>query len=460
MAYMQEERVPPLLTRIHQACYYCFKPGTDDSALKRCSRCRRVCYDRCQKANWKTHKALCSAYCEMQSDIAALDQPSGEPTEDVSVLNDRANKRVQSKMRILGLSLGRELTVMERNLIGWEPRCLACARTEEDIRAAGSPAASLKPCANCRLFFFCSEEHRIFAQHAHSHVPDPDSARGLSQCEVNFNIRQDSIVREVMGGSDEPVRWAPERVKRKWESLDGRTWEGEHAAELQDVGLPPLAVGPFLCSATDGLAFPMTILWALEKLNEGDAWTKKAILTIHVLGATQEELMRAMQFEEILHRLPTVYKLNLVLIGPEMKTVKAKDGTPVVMDTCPRCFRRGRQRVQYHYASLYHDFVASQGSAYTTPNLAIAFNSGCGSEETESWLPTIKSLVEKKVPSVFTAFNRDEVKLDRAILESAGAVLLPGLTGLSPWASQVLHLEPNKVKGFYSNNRFIAGVFI
>lgn len=56
--------------------------------------------------------------------MVALDQLSGEPTEDVSVLNDRANKRAQSKMKILGRSFGHGLTVMERNLIGWEPRCL------------------------------------------------------------------------------------------------------------------------------------------------------------------------------------------------------------------------------------------------------------------------------------------------------------------------------------------------
>lgn len=52
--------------------------------------------------------------------------------------------------------------------------------------------------------------------------------------------------------------------------------------------------------------------------------------------------------------------------------------------------------------SVYHDFVASQGSAYIPPDLAIAFNSGCGSEKTQSWLPTVRLLVEKKVTSVFT----------------------------------------------------------
>lgn len=78
------------------------------------------------------------------------------------------------------------------------------------------------------------------------------------------------------------MRWAPERVKDKWESLEGCTWDGEYAADLQQMGMPPAAVGPFLRSASDGLASPMTILWALEKLKKSDAWTNKHTLTIHV----------------------------------------------------------------------------------------------------------------------------------------------------------------------------------
>ena len=86
----------------------------------------------------------------------------------------------------------------------------------------------------------------------------------------------------MQGASEQARHWAPERVKPEWESLEGRTWEGEYASELQKVGLPPPAVGLFLRSATDGLAFPMTILWALEKINTSEAWIKKGTLTIHV----------------------------------------------------------------------------------------------------------------------------------------------------------------------------------
>ena len=46
--------------------------------------------------------------------------------------------------------------------------------------------------------------------------------------------------------------------------------------------------------------------------------------------------------------------------------------------------------------------MEKQGSAYTVPDLAIDFNSGCGCADTELWRPTLSALVAKKIPSVFT----------------------------------------------------------
>lgn len=53
---------------------------------------------------------------------------------------------------------------------------------------------------------------------------------------------------------------------------------------------------------------------------------------------------------------------------------------------------------------LYHEFVADQGSRFTPPDLAIAFNSRCGQdyEYITAWRYTIELLVSKRIPSVFT----------------------------------------------------------
>lgn len=52
--------------------------------------------------------------------------------------------------------------------------------------------------------------------------------------------------------------------------------------------------------------------------------------------------------------------------------------------------------------STYHEYVEAQGSKFAPPDLAIAFNSGCGSVETQLWEPTLSLLAARKIPSLFT----------------------------------------------------------
>lgn len=43
-----------------------------------------------------------------------------------------------------------------------------------------------------------------------------------------------------------------------------------------------------------------------------------------------------------------------------------------------------------------------QGSTYTPPDLAVAFNTGASQEYSDSWRETMEVLVDREVPSVFT----------------------------------------------------------
>ena len=187
---------PPHLSLIYQACHRCFRQQPSNTSFKRCSRCRRVCYDtvgnvamiyycflmiahalaECQKADWKLHKEFCAAYTTMIKD-KMLDPPSGEPSHDMSVLARRSTDRTVKKERVLESILKRSLSPSEKNLLSWEPRCLAwcvtvtnarlslsahvsSARTEDDIRASvgggAPPVKPLIPCQKCKLSFYCS----------------------------------------------------------------------------------------------------------------------------------------------------------------------------------------------------------------------------------------------------------------------------------------------------------------
>ncbi|KAK7455903.1 hypothetical protein VKT23_010942 [Stygiomarasmius scandens] len=271
-----------------------------------------------------------------------------------------------------------------------------------------------------------------------------------------------------------PFKWAPERAKAKWMPLeqggDGKTcWEKEFGSDLEQAmhGVRIPVIIPFLRAASIGLSMPMTILYALQKLNgEDESWTKKDTLIIHILGASiSTELMNAQLFEEILHRLPELKTLKLILVGPELNV---QDSRPVDMDTCPDCRRKGRKRTHHHHTMLYHDYVSRQSARFNTPDLAVAFNSGAsergedGVGPGDSWKETMKLLVEKKIPSVFTSFNESEALTESQMLREAGASLfLKDQLGpcRNPWGSMSLKPEPNAVSGWYGENMWLAGGF-
>lgn len=149
---------------------------------------------------------------------------------------------------------------------------------------------TLKACSDCGLCFFCSDEHLKVAQPVHS-APSEDGHSGLSQCQINQEIRADirfENIHATAGGMGRPTsegfKWAPSRIVDTWTSLSGRTWLTEFESDIvNDLRLPSTEVaGPFLRSASDALSMPMTILWGLEMLNTDDAWTRKDVLTIHV----------------------------------------------------------------------------------------------------------------------------------------------------------------------------------
>ncbi|KAJ2927006.1 hypothetical protein H1R20_g10098, partial [Candolleomyces eurysporus] len=355
--------------------------------------------------------------------------------------------------------IGRPLTVIERNLFGWEPRCAACGITDRMIRIRakqqGQPSSTqLQKCMDCQSTFFCSPRHFALIKKTHGTVPI-NGYGNLSQCQLNQQIREDVRFFNLLADAktsispdaptaladSAPLTWAPERVMDEWSSLKGSTWEGEFASHL-DV---PAGKGPFLRSASDGLALPMTILYALEVLN--GEWKPKDTLVIHVLGPSGPEIQNSMVFEEIVHRLPGLKRLELLLCGPEMSAVNQTDtqgGPEMELDTCP----------------TYHEHIQQKGSSFKVPDLAVAFNSGASEVESDSWKETMKMLIEKKVPSVFTSFNELEAGKESAMLSELGAPLVPELGPCrNPWGSMLLKTEPGRLDGFYNSNGWFAGGF-
>ncbi|KAG6884773.1 hypothetical protein C0993_008376 [Termitomyces sp. T159_Od127] len=316
------------------------------------------------------------------------------------------------------------------------------------------------------MVFYCSQSHWDAVKHHHVKGACEDGYDGLTHCQMSQEIQEDVMFANMMApASPLEFSWAPERIKPSWESLNNKSWDSEYASGIMEAfGLPAAMVGPFVRGASVALSMPMTIIYALERLNSDDQWTRKKTLNIHVLGAFQLEIHHARMFEEILHRLPELKTLEvyiLVLCGPELSRLVSSNKIrhDFDMETCPNCAILKRKRVQHLAMQTYHEYAKSLGDKFTKPDLAVAFNSGL-SEDMSSWRDTISFLIENKVPSVFTAYNREEAEAEARILSEAGARLIPELgPSRNTWRSISFKKEPQRVTGFYSVNGWLAGGF-
>ncbi|KAJ6517706.1 hypothetical protein DFH09DRAFT_1332199 [Mycena vulgaris] len=209
---------------------------------------------------------------------------------------------------------------------------------------------------------------------------------GLTHCEMNREVRGDIMFDDIMAKA---LEWSDSR---------------------------PMA--PWIRAVSNNLTLAMTIIYALERLKDDDSWTRKHTLTIHILSAAQKEIESAMVFEEILHRLPEVKTLKLVIWGSEQPGGRVPK--IIAMETYSgSCTERGRK--------LIHEHVADQGTKFEKPDLCIVFNSGASQQSMQPWAATFKVLVERKLPSIFTVYNREEAEGEAALLRAAGAQLISGL---------------------------------
>ncbi|RDB18188.1 putative protein MSS51, mitochondrial [Hypsizygus marmoreus] len=469
-----EQSIPPITAAVGQACHRCFKGEVNGVTLQKCKKCRRVqyCGADCQKNDWKQHKAICNALHKLENDnsFGSVLIPSlpDEPVARFEDLHVVINKMVEDQAWHIEHVLGRPLTTAERNLMGWEPRCMGCGRTDRIMRMEANLNASspktLKACRACKMAFYCTEDHWRAVEHFHAREACEDGHDGLSQCHINQEIRLDVGLHATLSQRQiDQFRWPPERVKTSWTSLTGSNWTNEFGAEvMKKFRVSEAAVGPWMRAVSDSLSMPMTILWALENLNVGDSWTRRETLTLHILGAFEAEIMNANLFEEILHRLPEVKTLKLVLCGPEL--IKILDpierGRDIELRTCPNCRRTGRKSIQQLFATTYHDLARTEKSKFVKPDLAVAFNSGASEDCTESWSKTMSFLAKSNIPSIFTAYHREEAEEEAKLLQRAGAKLLSALgPRKNVWGSLLAMQEPNKVIGFYAVNGWLAGGF-
>ncbi|KAF8152767.1 hypothetical protein K438DRAFT_1864090 [Mycena galopus ATCC 62051] len=325
----------------------------------------------------------------------------------------------------------------------------------EDVRKgmAAQNSRRLIPCPQCAFGYRSHAHHGQCEDAPHGH-------EGLSQCEMHREI--DAYTKfEAAYPIARRFKWSPPRVQDVWSSVAGSSWEGEFNAWMHQTFTASPPVAPWIRAASDDLSMIMTMLYGLEKLNGGDVeWTRKHTLTIHIIGAAMPEVARATHrqgFEEILHRLPKVRTLKLVLCGPNIPGDLAQ-----IFDrqVCPQCTLRGRKCIHELAVNTYHGYAASKGHQFEKPDLCIAFNSGAAQISQEPWAPTFKFLAERKIPTLFTSYTREDAEGDAALLRAAGATLHPELgPAKNPWGSLNVRAGTATVYGFQAESGWLAGGF-
>ncbi|KAJ7486280.1 hypothetical protein B0H11DRAFT_2015519 [Mycena galericulata] len=477
--------IPPALGL---SCSHCHKVNlssedSEESGLLRCSGCRRLAY--CNNVNcascvysmsklrvqadWRHHKAMCQAIQLVENDAEVTKEMAAAYPQaaqnDFETLDRISVAHVNRMVTLCEKLLQRPLTSREIDVISYEPKCLACARTnmilETEVRMpeAESTAAVLTPCERCKMSFCCCDEHWSVARALHE-APCDDLTGTASQCDMNLAKFADADYGAVLTKAQEQhFMWRIIQCQTAWSPLTDRTWEE--------------VIGSEVASAAAGTAFErhvpactrrissvastaFTILYALEHLNNGTAWTEKSVLTINMLiGSPLEFFDGAYIYEAILHRVPKVKKVIFYFFLP----------TPIpgsVLTALSDCSRTARG--MFNHAVLtrtFESFVHNEAELFVQPDLFIATGStSIAQQDPAVWRRTIALLVARRIPSVFTTFTRGSAEHDQAVMRECGAELVPSLSGVrNPFGDMRMNPIFDKVHGFYAPNAWFTGGF-
>ncbi|KAF7339027.1 Zinc finger mynd domain-containing protein 17 [Mycena venus] len=417
----------------------------------------------CQKQHWPRHKALCKVLRSLEKDTTVardLIATFLEGPQSLETLNRISISHKSQMVDLCEAALARPLGDDEYQVLSYEPRCIACARTDIVLRMEASKQdgifRSLRSCAQCKMAFHCCDSHWDAGRALHQ-APSTDLPGGLSQCEMNIQVRLDGEFRNIMPASRlRHYMWQFMARQQSWALLKTLSWEDVIAG---DVWKSVVGVAPKFKPACVGLVSSlattmMTILYALEQLNANLKWTTESTLTIHILGSPPEfDPSMLYMYESILHRLPSVKILHIVFCSP---AVAAMVRVPSMarsicreVDVCAEC-SSGGATIFHHYATKhYEDYVRTEGSLFKLPDLAIATNAFLATNDSARWRRTIKMLIERRIPTVFTAYDQRTAGRDLELIRDCGAPLVPSLTMTkNPWGSQVMHPNFDKVAIF------------
>ncbi|KAK9812836.1 hypothetical protein WJX72_004500 [[Myrmecia] bisecta] len=394
-------------------CRTCFKHKDEAPNLQFCARCRftRYCGSDCQKVDWDAgHKKVCKHLAALRQQTAAR-PPSLEPG---NVASWRAFWASQGQL--LADRLGRPLEMSEHFALAGQRVCGHCYYP---ALSAKPETSSVEECPDCLMVSFC-EQHRPQVLQAHAQA-----------CQVMATTRRCAtlLLHYQQAHGEPPSCLSPadlsplEAMPLDWTAyLSQRCFPGDWSEDLMRIH-------------TMQLTWPVTLLYALHHAQAAAGRTLADLpetLTLHLIGAATTELHSDASFEEVLHALPHVKRLQISFVGPELPIDNAVFPSSADAGTlCSSCHGARRSMTFYASQKLYHDYMGSldgEGKQRSPPDLAFAFNSGLHehivqgscSLANSTWTKTFQLLRDKGVPTYLTAYTTDEIVHDEHILRKLG----------------------------------------
>ena len=450
-------------------CAYCQKKPSKDSmpgdngSLLGCTGCHhaRYCSRKCQSADWKavgrqtSHKPICKllkAFRPMHQSI------QGHPGADDNALVGLV-KDYYAALPMLCLAAGVNPTSDEaaittaKNFLQGCRVCAICSKTEYDV-AAGEVRDWLN-CRKCGYGWCCSAEHWEEYQ-----------AKGQHSEEIcktyNKSIACERFLWQHVENHNEEFVEVPADALCELMSSFPCSWDEYFALRCnQSWPMKRLLPAPYFPVGTRELSQPVNCLQAMY-IHGIENFGSLSTLTIHIVGADKSYEWSPSPthvWEEIMHCLPAVKKMELIFVGPDLFTrvnPNADYRAPMDLECCPDCIGKGRKRVMTTYAKKWHEYRADK-DRYTKPDLVVAFNTGMSMEETDGWVESIKMMIEDDIPCLFTMYQEDEAKGDYDLLQSLGAKIITERNAMNPFAVDIPTIDANRPDTFFHlNERYVC----
>ncbi|KAF9528730.1 hypothetical protein CPB83DRAFT_853654 [Crepidotus variabilis] len=466
----------PTLAYIGAVCFRCYKAESPDLRLSKCGKCLRVAYcsTECQKADWKRHKPFCNAWHKLLHDNDQTIAFDSSINSDMSpsALRLRLSKRVETESTYLQQLMGRPLTPVEKNILVWEPSCMACSVTDRLIKRHGLPNRAVKPCLGCAITFSCCEPHWDLIKEVHISTPSQDSVGEFAQCQMNQWLRENEAFSIRVSNNPDPTdpgpfRWFPKRIEEAYTPLQKKNWWDIKEPYIQLMDLDEKSSQKDkdvrFRAVTEALSIPLSILFVMEVLNNGDDdWKRRTTLTIHILGSPDYSVSNNEMYEEILHLVPGIKALKVVFVASGYRQLVPPTSINVVkpLAVCSSCEVIGKKLFNEFCDSTYHSFIQEKGYRFVKPDLCIVFHPRISPETSSGWTLTVELLKKRKVPTIVTAYTRPNAEAEYAFLDSLGVKFVDSLSlRLNPFGALTCRSEPHAVAGFIAANLWFSGAF-